>query len=64
MAWRSAAPCMTAVIAAAQGLTLVHFSAQLKSFVWDRGCILALFRRWQGVLVDTGGVFCVQNGSG
>ena len=22
-----------------QGLTLVHFSAQRKHFVWDRGCI-------------------------
>jgi len=22
-----------------QGLTLVHFSAQLKRFVWDSGCI-------------------------
>jgi hypothetical protein len=21
-----------------QGLTLVHFSAQLECFVWDRGC--------------------------
>jgi len=26
-----------------QGLTLVHFSAQLKRFVWDRGCIEGLF---------------------
>jgi len=25
--------------AAVQGLTLVHFSAQLKRFVWDRGCV-------------------------
>jgi hypothetical protein len=24
--------------AAGQGLTLVHFSAQLERFVWDRGC--------------------------
>ena len=22
-----------------QGLTLVHFSAQLKRFLWDRGCL-------------------------
>jgi hypothetical protein len=22
----------------AQGLTLVHFSAQLERFIWDRGC--------------------------
>jgi len=27
-----------------QGLTLVRFSAQLKRFVWDRGCIKGLFR--------------------
>jgi len=25
--------------AAGQGLTLVHFSAQRKRFLWDRGCI-------------------------
>ena len=25
-----------------QGLTLVHFSAQLKRFLWDRGCIYGL----------------------
>ena len=25
--------------AARQGLTLVHFSAQRKRFLWDRGCI-------------------------
>jgi len=24
---------------ARQGLTLVHFSAQRKRFLWDRGCI-------------------------
>jgi hypothetical protein len=24
--------------AGGQGLTLVHFSAQLERFVWDRGC--------------------------
>ena len=24
--------------ASAQGLTLVHFSAQLERFVWDEGC--------------------------
>jgi len=32
----------TAVVVAAppgHGLTLVHFSAQRKRFVWDRGCI-------------------------
>jgi len=30
--------CESAVAAAGQGLTLVHFSAQLERFVWDRGC--------------------------
>jgi hypothetical protein len=25
-----------------QGLTLVHFSAQLERFVWDRGCATVL----------------------
>jgi len=32
------------VTAAKQGLTLLHFSAQLKRFLWDRGCIQGLFR--------------------
>jgi len=27
-----------------QGLTLVHFSAQLKRFAWNRVCIWGLFR--------------------
>ena len=31
-----AAAASSAVLA--QGLTLVHFSAQLQRFVWDRGC--------------------------
>jgi hypothetical protein len=26
-----------------QGLTLVHFPAQLKHFLWDRGCIEEVF---------------------
>jgi hypothetical protein len=30
--------------AVAQGLILVHFSAQLKRFVWDRGCVEGLLR--------------------
>jgi len=30
--------------ASAQGLTLLHFSAQRKRFLWDRGCIQGLFR--------------------
>jgi len=31
-----------------QGLTLVHFSAQRKRCLWDRGCILGLFREYTG----------------
>ena len=27
-----------------QGLTLVHFSAQLERFLWDKGCMQGLFR--------------------
>jgi len=27
-----------------QGLTFVHFSAQRKRFLWDRGCNYGLFR--------------------
>jgi len=27
-----------------QGLTLVHFSAQCKRFLWDRGCIWGSLR--------------------
>ena len=30
--------------ASAQGLTLVHFSAQRKRYVWDRVCMLGLLR--------------------
>ena len=30
--------------ASMQGLTLVHFSAQLQRFLWDQGCIWVLFR--------------------
>jgi hypothetical protein len=28
---------------AVQGLTIVHFSAQLKRYLWDRGYMLGLF---------------------
>ena len=31
-----------------QGLTLVHFSAQLKHFEWDMGCVYRLFRGCTG----------------
>jgi len=30
--------------AVAQGLKLVHFSAQRKRFLWERGCISGLYR--------------------
>ena len=30
-------------MATVQGLTLVHFSAQRKRFLWSKGCIYALF---------------------
>ena len=49
------------------GATLVHFSAQRKRFLWDRGC-QALFegyswgiRGYYGVLRAS---FCLRNGSG
>jgi len=32
-----------------QGRTLVHYSAQRKRFLWDRGCIYGLFRGLGGV---------------
>jgi len=35
-----------------QGLKLVHFSAQRKRFLWDRGCIQGVF---QEVLEDIRG---------
>ena len=54
--------------AAYQGLTLVHFSAQRKLFLWDRGCDLGLFRGvftgCQGVVAGVQGVFCLRHGSG
>jgi len=33
-----------------QGLTLVHFSAQLERFLWDRGGIQGLFKGSSGVI--------------
>jgi len=41
---------------AGQGLTLVHFSAQRKRFLWDRGCIEGLFRGCSGGLRGSGGI--------
>jgi hypothetical protein len=40
--------------AARQGLTLVHVSAQLKRFLWDRGRIQGLLRGSKGALGDQG----------
>jgi len=37
-----------------QGLTLTHFLAQHKRFLWDKGCMLGLFR---GSLGGLYGVF-------
>ena len=48
----------------AQGLTLVHFLAQRKHFLCDRGSIQGVFRRFYGALGDLQGVFCIRNGSG
>jgi len=45
-----------------QGLTLVHFSAQQKRFLWDRGCVTGCFgpsRRCYGVLEGIQVVLCV-----
>jgi len=51
-----------------QGLTLVHFSAQRKRFMWNRGFMKGAGRRYlagaKGVLGWVQGVFCVRNGSG
>jgi hypothetical protein len=33
-----------ALEAEGQGLTLVHFSAQRKRFLWDRGCVQGVYR--------------------
>jgi hypothetical protein len=41
--WRCRGPSMVSDTSY-QGLTLVHFSAQRKRFLWDRGCIEGLFR--------------------
>ena len=40
-----------------QGLTLVHCSAQLQSFLWDRGCVWELFRGCLGGLREYRGLF-------
>jgi len=53
--------------AADQGLTLLHFSAQLQRFLWDRGCIQGCLGGVYPVSGGIGGVhgaLCVRNGSG
>ena len=51
-----------------QGLTLVHFSAQLKRFLWDKGCLGGVQGEFmagvEGVLRRLGDVLSVRNGSG
>ena len=37
---------VAAAAATEQGLTLVHFSAQRKRFMWDTGCMEGLFWGW------------------
>ena len=47
----------TACSACAQGLTLLHFSGQLKRFLWDRECVKGLSRVCQVVLGGVQGEF-------
>jgi len=44
---------------ATQGHTLVHFSAQLKRLLWDRGCMQGLFGGCSGGVTKHKGVFSV-----
>jgi len=41
-------------------LTLLHFSAQGKRFLWDRGCVWGLFRGCWGILWGVNRVFLCQ----
>ena len=54
--WRKAAMFRgreeLSVVGILAGLTLVHFSAQLERFPWDRGCIQGLFRWCLGGILD------------
>ena len=59
--------CLESIISLWQGLTLVHFLAQLERFVWDRGCTEGLCSPCcGGVRGGLGCVrcFCVRHGSG
>ena len=40
-----------------QGLTFVNFSAQRKRFLWDRGCVYALFRDCSSGVREYQGLF-------
>ena len=42
-----------------QGLTLIHFSAQRKRFLWDKGCLFELFKGCLGGVRGYEGVFRV-----
>jgi hypothetical protein len=46
-----------------QELTLVHYLAQRKRFLWDRGCMYGFFRVCLGVSGGVRGVFWVRNGT-
>jgi len=47
-----------------QGLTLVHFSAQRRRLLWDRGCIHGVFRGCLGGVRGYYGLFRVYFVSG
>jgi len=51
--------CPTRCTYCRQGLTLVHFSAQRKRFLWDKGCNWGLFRGCSGGVEGYEGVFRV-----
>ena len=46
-----------------QGLTLVHFSAQLQRFLWDSRRIEGLFRGSLKVSGDVQDALCTRDGS-
>jgi len=57
-------PPITNLHATYQGLTLVHFPAQLKRFLWDRGAVRECFRHvWKvsGVIMRCLGCILRQN---
>jgi hypothetical protein len=58
------ARCRRSVSPREQGLTLVHFSAQRKRLLWDRGWIQRLFRGCLRGVRGYEGILCVRIGSG